>query len=236
MVGGLFFNISANTAVTGGGIAVSNAGSVVIGLDSTADSHPLIINNTASNAGGGIHVEGEGTHVQLLNAIVAGNEVTGLSGVGGGVAASNGAFTSIARTRTRCPGASGGHCSRISGNSAAFGGAVAVSTGAQAAVVSTRILSNTATQGGSTYLAVRADAELRSGNNVITDNTGPGVVAISPTSFTGPRRATVSFFGDTIADNPGATGVVAAHAEGLAGFGRSIVNAPAAVPVALCTA
>ena len=232
---GALLSISANTATDGGGIAASNGSRVFIGLSNTADSHPLIINNTASSTGGGIHVQGAGTRVDLFNPIIASNKATHGLSYGGGLMANAGASVFISRTRTRCPAVGNGHCSRISGNSAAFGGAIAVTAGATLEVTGTRIQGNTATQGGSAYLAIRGDAGLFSGNNVIVGNTGPSVVQMSEPEASPPRQTRVWLLGDTIADNPDATRVVEANADGQVRFGRTIVNAPAGVPVATCT-
>lgn len=236
---GLFLNISNNQAATGGGIAVSSSGTsvasnVVIGAGlSGSGPRPLIVNNTASGAGGGILALGQHVQVSLYDAIVAGNSVTAPAGYGGGVVATEGANVGVARTHARCAVE---HCSRISGNSAAWGAAVAAIDGADVTVSGTRIEGNTAAQGGSAYLARRQNARLRSANNVIVGNTGASVVEISPASATAPRAASVLFLGDTLADNVDAVQVVAAHAEGQVAFGRSIVNASAAVPVATCSA
>lgn len=229
----LFVNIGFNEAAYGGGIAVNNGGRLRVGQYlSGTDPRPLIVNNTATYAGGGIFARAEGTQVGLYDAVVAGNQVTNGAGSGGGVAAGEGAFVGIIRTKPRC---NVEHCSRISGNSAARGGAITVGNGAEVMVVGTRIEGNTATLGGSAYLAARDSAVVRSANNVIVGNTGPSVAEISPHAYAAPRQAAVQFFGDTLANNPDATRVVSANADGLVSFGRTLVNAAAAVPVVACT-
>lgn len=234
VIGGLFQNISNNEARRGGGIFVSSSAdfpaNVTIGSGlSGTGPRPLILNNTAASVGGGIAAAGEHTTVTMNDAIVANNSIT--SGWGGGVYAYDKARVTIARTKSRC-GAE--HCSRISGNSAQRGGAIAVLSGAEVTVSGTRIQGNSVTQGGSAYLAASEDTRLHSYNNVIVGNTGPSVAQISPQNVLPSGVARVRFLGDTIAGNPDAEQVVAATVNGQAFFGRTIVNAASTVPVATC--
>lgn len=228
---GLLLNIGFNSAAQGGGLSLASTlgpTQVVLGADLGAgDPRPLVINNTASNQGGGIFANGAQVGLELRNALIAGNTAGSL---GGGLMARNGARVVAQRTLRRCDGQT--RCLAFENNEAALGGAIGVAgADTEAYVFRAWIEGNSATAGGSALLALNGGAGLIASDSVIVRNIGPSVVEISPGSAAAPREAIVQLLAGTVADNADTTHVVRSNADGEVWFGRTIVRDDAATPV-----
>jgi parallel beta-helix repeat protein len=175
----------------GGGVRI-RSGAVVL-------RESRVLNNMASNVGGGVYLNG-GT-ITLDNNIISGNR----SGRGGGVHVIDGTITLSSNT--------------IQSNTASYGGGVYVSTGT-VILNDNSLLSNRDSYGGGTYASGMyvSGGTVTLNGNTIRDNLGRGIYLNS---------GTVTLSGNTIQSNSGdgvymSSGTINAQNDIIAGNGEGV--------------
>lgn len=161
-------SIADNAAGNRGG-GLHAVGGSQLRLRSTAQQRMRIQGNLAGGGGGGVSLLDAGTDLQADGVQIIGNETNQF---GGGVLVADGARLDMDRGSslgTHCPAPDSTRCSVLAGNSALSGGAIAVSTGAEADIRQTWIEDNTA----ATEAVARVfDASLVFDSNLVRGNLG----------------------------------------------------------------
>lgn len=188
-----------NRAAAGGGLFVdSGLASVAADPDIVLPVEGLLIrNNSASGEGGGVYVRGTSGKLLAESTVVRDNT----AGVeGGGIYATDGGYVQFVRYSMgpRRPCSAERECLRLSGNTAARGGGIALAAGASAAMFHSVIRDNSASDGPA--ISVRGqNSDARLLGSVVARNrcTGSNTMCAPIRTTAGKLRFTYT----TIADN-----------------------------------
>lgn len=163
----------------GGGVYARGEASVLL---SGNGSHPgSIVSNDAVGIGGGMYLTGLGTIAEVFNSEIADNRGFGLAG---GVSVTLQANFLMHRTVANCD--RGVRCSRLEGNQAGIGsagiqegGALRVTSGAEAFVRQTYVSGNGADDGGNVAVVSGGGSFVLFEGSVLYDNNRTGVHVIA---------------------------------------------------------